>query len=53
MGIFDGDPKFEKLRQIREVEGYTGWLDQDLKKVDCPSCGQPDCTAGLTEPCNG
>jgi hypothetical protein len=32
-GLFDGDPKFEKLRKIREDEGYTGWLDQDLNKV--------------------
>ncbi len=35
-GLFDGDPKFEKLREIREDEGYDGWLDQDLNKVDKP-----------------
>lgn len=35
-GPFDGDPKFEQLRQIREDEGYTGWLDQDNNKVDKP-----------------
>lgn len=39
-GPFDGDPQFEKLRQIREGddtnEGYDGWLDQDLNKVDKP-----------------
>lgn len=53
MGWFDGDPKFEELRRIREDEGYKGWLDQDLQKVSCPSCGNPSCTAGLTERCNG
>lgn len=39
-GLFDGDPAFEKLRTIREGddtnEGYDGWLDQDLNKVDQP-----------------
>lgn len=34
MGIFDGDPKFEELKRIREDEGYEGWLDQDLNKVE-------------------
>ncbi|MDN5931353.1 MAG: hypothetical protein L0I24_09875 [Pseudonocardia sp.] len=53
MGLFDGDPKFEELRRIREDEGYTGWLDQDNQKVACPCCGSSSCTAGLTERCNG
>lgn len=39
-GPFDGDPAFEQLRTIREGdganEGYDGWLDQDLTKVDQP-----------------
>lgn len=34
MGLFDGDPKFEKLKKIRDEEGYKGWLDQDLNKVE-------------------
>lgn len=39
-GPFDGDPQFEKLREIREGdgtnEGYDGWLDKDLNKVNQP-----------------
>lgn len=34
MGIFDADPAYQQLRTIREDQGYTGWLDQDLNKVD-------------------
>lgn len=30
-GIFDDDPKYQKLKKIRE-SGYTGPLDQDLNK---------------------
>jgi hypothetical protein len=33
MGIFDGDPRYQELKRIREKEGYKGWLDQDNKKV--------------------
>lgn len=33
MGIFDNDPKYQELKRIREVEGYKGWLDQDLRRV--------------------
>jgi hypothetical protein len=33
MGLFDKDPKYQKLKHIREVEGYKGWLDKDLNKV--------------------
>lgn len=31
--MFDADPKFQKLKDIRE-SGYDGPLDQDLNKVD-------------------
>ncbi len=34
MGIFDGEPKFEALRRLREDEGYTGPIDQDGNRVD-------------------
>jgi hypothetical protein len=27
MGIFDGDPKFEALKELREIEGYDGPID--------------------------
>ncbi len=30
-GVFDDDPKFQRLREIRE--GYDGPLDQDLRPV--------------------
>ena len=54
MGIFDGDPKFEELRRIREDEGYRGWLDQDNRKVPCPMCDSPSCTRpGFAGRCNG
>jgi hypothetical protein len=33
-GIFDGDPKYERLKQLREDEGYTGPVDQDGNKAD-------------------
>lgn len=39
MGMFDKDPKYQQLKHIREVEGYKGWLDQDLKKVPGPPLG--------------
>lgn len=32
MGIFDKDPKYQKLKAIRD-SGYKGPLDQDLNKV--------------------
>jgi hypothetical protein len=32
-GIFDGDPQFEALKQLREVEGYDGPVDQDGNKA--------------------
>lgn len=31
MGIFDDDPKYQKLKKIRD-SGYRGPLDQDLNK---------------------
>lgn len=31
MGIFDDDPKYQRLKAIRD-SGYTGPLDQDLNK---------------------
>lgn len=36
MSLFDGDPQFEELRRIREDEGYTGPLDENLNRVDTP-----------------
>ena len=30
-GLFDDDPKYQKLKAIRD-SGYTGPLDQDLNK---------------------
>lgn len=32
--MFDDDPKYQKLRRIREEEGYDGPLDQDGRRVD-------------------
>lgn len=33
-GIFDGDPKYEALKDLRENQGYTGPIDQDGNPVD-------------------
>lgn len=33
MGLFDGDPAYERLKQTRE-SGWTGWVDQDGNKVE-------------------
>jgi hypothetical protein len=33
MGLFDGDPKFEALKALRE-SGYDGPIDQDGNKVE-------------------
>jgi hypothetical protein len=43
------DAKFFDLRE----SGYTGWIDQDGNKANCPCCGKSGCTAGLVEKCNG
>ncbi|MEV0584129.1 hypothetical protein [Nonomuraea sp. NPDC050310] len=33
MGLFDKDPKHQRLKEIRD-SGYDGPLDKDLNKVD-------------------
>lgn len=47
--LSEADKRFFALRD----SGFTGWIDQDGNKAPCPSCEQQDCTAGLTERCNG
>ncbi|MGH3611665.1 MAG: hypothetical protein ACRDRK_03400 [Pseudonocardia sp.] len=46
------DEPGSRLFELREA-GYTGWIDQDGHAVACPCCGEPACSAGLTQPCNG
>lgn len=31
---FDGDPKYENLKHLREVIGYKGWVDKWGKPTD-------------------
>jgi hypothetical protein len=48
------DEAGHRLFHLREVEGYTGWIDQDGSKANCPMCEQPGCTRqGFAGRCNG
>jgi hypothetical protein len=66
--MFDGDPRFERLRQLREVEGYRGGVDESGNKKDVDTfvaeqrsgrmngSGDPVCmhmTASLDSGCGG
>jgi hypothetical protein len=52
---WDGSPETAKDKRFFDLResGYKGWIDQDGRKANCPSCGSSKCTAGLTERCNG
>lgn len=48
---WDGSPETPaetRFFDLRE-SGYTGWIDESGYAVACPSCGDKDCTKGLTE----
>jgi hypothetical protein len=36
MGIFDSDPKYQQLKDLRD-SGYTGPVDQDGNPADEPT----------------
>lgn len=47
------DEAGKKFFRLRE-SGYTGWIDQDGNKANCPMCGLPGCTRqGFSGRCNG